>query len=63
VYHDNESGTLVQLVFKARMNGITLDDVASNMCVRQKERERQRKRKQKELEDKGRREKEKKSEH
>jgi hypothetical protein len=44
VYHDNESGTLVQLVFKARMNGITLDDVASNMCVRQKERERGRER-------------------
>ncbi len=44
MYHDNESGTLVQLVFIARMNGITLDDVASNMCVRQKERERERER-------------------
>ncbi len=52
VYHDNENETLVQLVFRERMNGITIDNLASNMCVRQKKRER----KQKELEDKGRRE-------
>jgi hypothetical protein len=55
VYHDNENETLVQLVFKERMNGITLDDLASRMCVRQKRGERERERKQKELEDKGRR--------
>jgi hypothetical protein len=53
VYHDNENETLVQLIFRERMNGIILDDLASDMCVRQKKRE-----KQKELEDKGRRERE-----
>jgi hypothetical protein len=52
VYHDDESGTLVQLVFAERKNGITLDDVASSVCTKQKGGER----KQKELEDKGRRE-------
>lgn len=43
VYHDNESGTLVQLVFKEgereRMNGITLDEVTGSMCVRRNKRE------------------------
>jgi hypothetical protein len=53
VYHDNESETLVQLVFRKRMNGITLDDLAGSMCVRQKKGEREKAKK--ELEDKGRR--------
>jgi hypothetical protein len=48
MYHDNDSGTLVQLIFRERMNGITLGDEACNMFLRDRER------KQKELEDKGR---------
>lgn len=50
VYHDNEGETLVQLVFEERMNGITPDDLASSMCVRQLNRESEKQ--QKELEDK-----------
>ncbi len=55
MYHDNESETLVQLVFKKRMNGITLDDLAGSMCVRHKKAKREREKVKKELGDKGRR--------
>lgn len=34
VYQDSKNETLVQFVFRNRMNGITLDDLASDMCVR-----------------------------